>query len=213
MEKLSASLIFVPDLSTTIPKEIPILHEVEPHYGWLKYYSAEADPRSPFHHEEHNEFFYDRQVYQYLAHPQWDVIGSDGLLVKVIFADYDREFAIVELFGVWNDLLENDFKLLVDNCLSVLVENGVKRFVLILENVLNIYLDADDYYEAFEEELEGGWICLLKGREHVLREIEDNELSSYFYWSPELDGLLWRKLKPVQLFQLVEEKMRLVLGE
>lgn len=184
------------------------MHEVEPHYGWLKYYSAETDPYSPFHHEEHNEFFYDRQVYQYLAHPQWDVIGSESLLVKILYVDYVRGFAILELFGVWNDLLENDFKLLLDNCLSLLIENGVSKFTFIMENILNIYLDADDYYQSFLEELGDGWACLVRPREHVLAEMRDHEISEYFFWSPDLDDLAWRKLKPWELHQKAADKMR-----
>ncbi len=183
------------------------MHEVEPHYGWLKYYTNEDDPNSPFQDVVHNELFYDRQVYQYLAHPLWDSIGSEGLLVKILAADYEKSYAIIELFGVWNDLLENDFRLLLENCLEPLLAAGIQRFVLVLENVLNIYLDSDDYYEALQEALEDGWVCLLRAREHVRREITEHQLDAYFFWSDDIDALPWRKTTPVKLYQAVQSRM------
>jgi hypothetical protein len=51
------------------------MHDIEPFYGWLGLYSNEADPNSPFQDAEHSEFVYDRGVYEYLAHPQWDEFG------------------------------------------------------------------------------------------------------------------------------------------
>lgn len=187
------------------------MHHVEPHYLWLKYYDSEADERSPFHGVVHNEFFYDRQVYQYLAHPQWDFIGSEGLLVKIIFADYERGYAVIELFGVWNDLLENDYRLLAENCLTYLIDNGINKIVLICENILNVYLDSEDYYEAIQDELGDGWICLIRAREHVQREMQDFSIDQYFFWSEELDELHWRKLTPWQLIGAVDLKMRKLL--
>lgn len=186
------------------------MHEVEPHYGWLKYYSNERDPHSPFQDVVHNELYYDRQVYQYLAHPQWDHIGSEGLLVKILAANYEQGYAIIELFGVWNDLLENDFRLLLENCLEPLMAAGVQHFVLVMENILNIYLDSDDYYEAMQEELGSGWVCLLRAREHVLREIRDHDLDTYFFWSEDLDDLPWRKHSPARLYREVAQRMRLL---
>ncbi|HHG85044.1 MAG TPA: hypothetical protein ENJ82_09900 [Bacteroidetes bacterium] len=187
------------------------MHEVEPFYGWLKYYTSEQDANSPFFEVIHNEFEYDRQVYQYLAHPQWDHIDSESLLVKILYADYENGVAILELFGVWNDLLENDYRLLADNCLSYLIDAGVNRFVLIMENVLNVYVDLDDYYEAIQDELGDGWICLLRAREHVKSEFQEHNIDQYFFWSQALDELLWRKLKPAQLYQKVENKLAKLL--
>lgn len=187
------------------------MHQIEPHFGWLKYYQNELDPNSPFQAVEHNEFFFDRQVYDYLAHPLWDSIESESLLVKILFADYQAGFAIVELFGVWNDLLENDYRVLYENCLQFLVEAGITRIVLIAENILNVYVDANDYYEAVQDELEDGWICLLRAREHVLRELEEFDLLGYFYTSMELDDIAWRKLKPWELFRLIDARMQLLL--
>jgi hypothetical protein len=183
------------------------MHEIEPFYGWLGYYTNEADPNSPFQDAEHNPFFYDKGVYEYAAHPLWDEFGSDGLLVKILYANYDKGYAILELFGVWNDLIQNDYRLFAENVLTFLIDAGIDRFVFIMENVLNIYLDADDYYEALQEELEDGWICMLRPRQHVVEEIEQYEIGKYFFWSEELDNLNWRKFKPWELFALAEAKV------
>ncbi len=187
------------------------MHQVEPFYGWEKHYQSSYDKYSPFYGEAYSEVYYDRQVYQYLAHPQWDEIGSESLLLKILFVDYDRSCAVIELFGVWNDLLTNDFRLLLDACLEPLLGNGVHKFILIMENVLNIYLDADDYYESFQEENDQGWICMLRAREHVLQEMKDNDITPYFFWSDQLDALPWRKMKPLELLSKVEEKMNMFL--
>ena len=189
------------------------MHTLEPFIGWLAHYDPSADERSPFHGVEHSEFHFDRNVYEYLAHPLWEDFGSEGLLTKVLYANYDEGYAILEMFGVWNDLIQNDFKLFAENCLTYLLDAGVNRFILIMENILNIYVDADDYYEALQDELEDGWIALVRARPHVQEELEQYGISQYFFWSPNLDALFWRKLKPWQLYQAVEDQMgRLLPG-
>lgn len=189
------------------------MQDIEPFYGWLNLYQHDRDERSPFHGVVHSEFYYDRAVYNYLAHPLWDNIESESLLVKILYADYEKGYAIIELFGVWNDLLQNDFGLLRENCLLPLVENGIQQFIFICENVLHVYVEEDDYYQAMVDDLEDGWMCLLRTREHVREDLREYQLDQYFFWSPELDDLLWRKLKPWQIWAMVRDKMdRLLPG-
>ena len=116
--------------------------------------------------------------------------------------------------------LKNLYRLYSQDLLKKLEEVGyldlrpsfIDILIFICENVFNIYLDADDYYEAVQEELEDGWICLLRAREHVLRELREYQIDPYFYWSGELDDLRWRKLKPQQLYQVVaQQRNRLML--
>lgn len=187
------------------------LRDIEPFYGWLGIYNHEIDERSPYHGIEHNQFYYDRSINTIPAHPLWDEIGSESLLIKILFADYEQGFAIIELFGEWNDLFENDFKLLAENCFTYLIDHGIQKFILVCENVFHIYLDTDDYYQALAEELEDGWICTLRLRDEIQEEIEQYGISGYFYWSPLLDELPWRRLKPYQIYQLVENRMGKVL--
>lgn len=187
------------------------LYEVEPYYGWLPFYSHDKDPFSPYHKVEHNLFYLDRTMNNIPVHPLWDTIGSESLLVKILFADYQTGYAVVELFGEWNDLFENDYKLLAERCLTYLIDQGIQRFIFICENVFHIYLESDDYYEALQEELEGGWISLIRPRDRVLEEMQDYQIDHYFYHSPILDEVPWRKLKPFQLYAMVEARMGKVL--
>lgn len=185
-----------------------MFQDIEPYYGWLGYYSHETDEHSPFHHVEHNLFTYDRFVYSFAAHPLWDSIESESLLVKILFAHYEDGYAVIELLGEWNDLHENDFRLLCEKCLTFLIDHGIHRFILVCENVFNVYPGADDYYEALTEELgPQGWICLLRARPHVLEEFQRYGLSPYLYWNPSFDELRWRKLKPWQLYGLIQESL------
>ncbi|MEL6670835.1 MAG: hypothetical protein AAFR61_01550 [Bacteroidota bacterium] len=191
-----------------MPKE---LRDIEPFYGWLEQYNHEKDPRSPFHSVNHSLFYYDRSIHNIPAHPLWDQFGSEGLLVKILYVDYGLKFAILELFGEWNDLFENDFKLLAENVLTYLLDEGVNKFILILENVFHIHLEGDDYYAALQDELEDGWMCGLRMRQEVKEEMDAYNISSYFYWNPLLDELPWRRLKPIQLYQAVENRLQALL--
>lgn len=187
------------------------LRDIEPFYGWLHLYSHEMDENSPFYEVEHNLFEYDRQMNRIPVHPLWDSIESESLLVKVLYADYDRKYAIIELFGEWNDLYENDYKLLAENCLTYFIDAGINRFILICENVFHGYYETDDYYEAVQEELGYGWICLLRMRPSVREELEAYQLTSYFFQSEICDELPWRKLRPAQLFDAVNQRIRMTL--
>lgn len=187
------------------------LRDVEPFYGWLDVYDAENDPNSPFHEVVHSEFEYDRYMNNIPVHPLWDDIQSDSLLVKVLYADYERAYAIIELFGEWNDLYQNDFKLLAENCLTYFVDAGINQFILVAENVFNGYFEADDYYEAMQDELGSGWMCLLRLRPSVAEELEAYHIGQYFFRSEICDEAEWRKMKPFQLYTLIRSRLRLLL--
>jgi len=187
------------------------MFDVEPFYGWLHLYDPEKDVLSPFYGIEHNVFEYDKRIYDMPAHPLWDEIDSENLLVKILYADYIQGFAILEFMGEWNDLQFNDFNLLCRNCLDYLKDSGINRFILICENVFSAFLEKDDYYAAFQEELEDGWIFLLRARPQVIQEFEQYGISAYVTWSPSLDDLNWRKLKPDALYALAEAHIRRVL--
>lgn len=184
-----------------------MFEHIEPFYGWLHLYNHEGDEYSPFHEVVHNLFYYDRQIYTFNAHPCWDTIESESLLLKILYADYGQGFAILEFLGEWNDLFDNDFKLLSERCLRFLLEAGINKFIFIVENVFNAYLQQEDYYHDFTDELADGWMCLLRPRPNVVEEFERYNIGPYFFWSEALDELRWRKLKPWELFEVVERTM------
>ncbi len=183
------------------------LRDIEPWYGWLHLYNHEIDPNSPFHDVQHSLFEYNRRIYTFEAHPQWDEIDSENLLLKILFANYDEGYAIIELLGEWNDLHYNDFRLMRQHCLDQLVRCGIDKYIFICENVFNAWLEQDDYYEEFVEEIEHGWMCMIRARENVLEDFRAYGIDSYFFWSPEFDAIRWRKLKPDQLFEFVNQHM------
>ena len=84
------------------------MHDIEPHFHWRERYRAEDDDASPFHGRVYSEFGYSNRVYNYLIHPQWDEFGAETLYLKILFVDYDDQYAIIELIGEWNDAVHND---------------------------------------------------------------------------------------------------------
>ena len=88
------------------------MHTIEPFYNWRHIYVSEEDQRSPFYGRQYSEFEYSQTVYNYYIHPQWDDFGSKTLYLKILIADYEEKYAIIEMLGEWNDAIENDMCLL-----------------------------------------------------------------------------------------------------
>jgi hypothetical protein len=190
------------------------MFDIEPWYGWLHLYDSEQDENSPFFGVEHNLFEYDRSIYDMPAHPLWEDFDSENLLMKILYADYNKGYCIIELIGEWNDLQFNDFRLMRDNCLQYLFDAGIDKFILLCENVFSAFLEMEDYYEAFTEELwPEGYIHLLKARAEVKEEFLRYGISAFVSWSESLDQLNWRKLHPDQILSLVEETNQKLLGK
>jgi len=184
------------------------MHEIEPYYKWRDDYIASEDDRSPFYETEYNEFEFDKQVYNYLLHPQWDSFGSNTLYLKVLYADYDLGFTIIELIGEWNDAIDNDIMLLKREILELMMDEGINHFILIGENVLNFHTSDDSYYEEWFQEVEDGWVAGINFREHVLDEFKQSNIDYYINFGGGLENMNWRALKPVQLFKRVEEQLQ-----
>ena len=120
---------------------------------------------------------------------------------KIIFADYDDGYAFIELLGEWNDILYNDIMFLKRDIVDSLIENGIDKFILIGENVLNFHAGDDCYYEEWAEDIPNGWIALLNFREHVLHEMQQASITHYFVQGGNLDQLA----RP--LFQIIEQRV------
>jgi hypothetical protein len=181
------------------------MHEIEPFYRWDPYYAAERDNRSPYFGREPNYEQYENTIYGYYIHPDWEEIGSETLYVKVLFADYDARFCIIELLGEWNDTLHNDIMHLKRNVLDPLLAEGINRFVLLGEHVLNFHGGEDDYYSEWFEEVEDGWIAAVCFREFVEREMSRYHLDYYLNYGGGLAELEnWRTMTPWLFFGEVE---------
>ncbi len=181
------------------------MHEIEPFYQWRDDYIAAEDERSPFYNTEYSEFYFDKQLYNFLIHPQWDDFGSTTLYIKVLYADYDRHYAIIELMGEWNDAINNDIMLLKREILELMIDEKLNKFILIGENVLNFHSSEDSYYEEWFQDVEEGWICGINFNPHVIEEFRESNIDYYINFGGLLDEMAWRTLKPLQFFKKVEE--------
>ncbi|MCP4120983.1 MAG: hypothetical protein GY751_04455 [Bacteroidetes bacterium] len=190
------------------------MHEIEPYYNWRDHYRAEADERSPFYGKEYDEFTFSTSIYNYFIHPQWDGFGSPTLYTKILFSDYDRNFVIMEFIGEWNDCTQNDIMFLKRDLIDSLMAEGIYKFVLIGENILNLHAGDDDYYEEWYEDIieEGGWVMAINMREHVIDEMDKSGLNRYIHYGRQYNDIPWRKFKPAQLVTLLEAQLMKILN-
>jgi hypothetical protein len=180
------------------------MHDIEPYSNWRHIYTAEEDERSPFFQKVYNEFEYTEVVYNYYIHPQWDYFGSPTLYIKLLMVDYELEYAVIEMMGEWNDAIGNDIKMFKDEILDFLYDQGIKKFILIAENVLNFHSSDDAYYEYLNEQLydDGGWWLLLNLPETAQHDFLKTKIDRYLeqYQLPN-----WRIYKPIHLYRLLSD--------
>ncbi len=179
------------------------MHDIEPFYNWRHLYTTETDVRSPFYGREYSEFEYSQAVYNYYIHPQWDDFDSRTLYMKILYADYDQHFVIIELIGEWNDAIENDIMTLRREVTDILFMEGIYKFIIIAENVLNFHSSDDSYYEDWYQELEEehGWITILNMPEQSQYDFRKARLNRYVEL---LDFPHWRTMQPQHLFHLID---------
>jgi hypothetical protein len=140
------------------------MHNIEPFFNWRHLYTAEEDPQSPFFGRTYSEFEFTQVIYNYYIHPQWDDFGSRTLYLKILFVDYDEQFAIVELMGEWNDAIENDIMELKREIVDQLSKKGICKYILICENVLNFHSSDKEYYQEWYEM--AGWLPSICRNKH-----------------------------------------------
>lgn len=186
------------------------MHTIEPYYNWRGLYIASEDIQSPFFEREYSEFEFTDSIYNYCIHPQWDNIGSPSLFIKILYADYDTGFCVIELFGEWNDVIHNDIMIFKRDIAEHLMETGINKFIFIAENLLNFHADSEDYYEEWFEEIDDseGWMALVNLRPHVLEEIQNHNLDYYFLLGGELEEVNWRTSTPQQFYARIATYIR-----
>jgi len=182
------------------------MHDIEPFYNWRHIYVSEEDERSPFYGRDYSEFEYSQTIYNYYIHPQWDDFGSRTLYLKVLIADYEEKYAVIELIGEWNDAIENDIMQLKREVIDVFEGEGIFKFVLIAENVLNFHSDGKEYYQEWYEEVtdENGWVVMLAMPEPTQHDFRKAKLNQYI----ELYDLAnWRTYKPFHLYKKIDNEL------
>ncbi len=188
------------------------MQDIEPYYSWRHLYIASEDAQSPFYERSYNEFEYDKQIYNFYIHPQWDDIGSETLFIKILFVNYDTGFAIIELLGEWNDCINNDIMLLKRDIVDLLIAEGINKYILIGENVLNFHASDDSYYEEWNEDIEDGWVAFLNFRKHVLTEFQRSNIDYYILLGGNINEVSWRTYEPNELFQKIDNLVMKRLG-
>ncbi len=181
------------------------MHFVEPYFEWRNYYIASEDPSSPFYGQEYSEFEFEHSVYNFCIHPQWDSIGSPTLFIKILFVEYNEGYAIIEMIGEWNDAIENDIMILKRDIIEDLIHEGINKFILIGENVLNFHYSDDCYYEEWFDDIEDGWIAGINFHEHVTNEFKNANIDEYIAIGGELEELEWRTYTPFQFYKKVNQ--------
>ncbi len=181
------------------------MHFVEPYFNWRNYHISSEDPASPFYGHEYSEFEFEHSVYNFCIHPQWDSIGSPTLFIKILFVEYNEGYAIIEMIGEWNDAIENDIMTLKRDIIEELIREGINKFILIGENVLNFHYSDDCYYEEWFEDIEDGWIAGINFHEHVTNEFKNANIDEYIAIGGELEELDWRTYTPFQFYKKVNQ--------
>lgn len=182
------------------------MQDIEPFYNWRHMYTAEEDTQSPFFGRSYSEFEYSQTLYNFYIHPQWDDFGSRTLYMKILFADYDQHFTIIELLGEWNDAIENDIMTLRRDVTDLMYKKGIYHFIMIAENVLNFHSSDDSYYEEWLEQVEDdrGWVAILNMPEQSKYDFKKARLTNYVELL-EMDQ--WRTLKPEIIFQALNSEL------
>lgn len=183
------------------------MHNIEPHYKWRDKYIASDDDKTPFFGKIYDEFSFSQKIYNYFIHPQWDDFGSPTLYTKILFADYEEGFAIFEMIGEWNDCINNDIMFFKRDVIDLLVENGINKFIIICENVLNFHAGEDDYYEEWVSDIveNGGWISFINTLQHVEEEMATANLNYHVNFGENMSNINWRPLKPKQILLVIEK--------
>jgi hypothetical protein len=187
------------------------VHTITPYERWNQYYNSSYDEKSPFAEKEYNYDLYTENIYGYYIDPAWDFMGSETLYIKIIFADYDLGFAVIEMIGEWNDAITNDIMQFKRNIVEHMMAYGLNKFALIGENVMNFHGSDDCYYEEWFEDVEdartgkgSGWIAAINFREHVMDEMKLFNIDNYINMSGSLQIEKWRTLPPTRFFELVD---------
>jgi hypothetical protein len=188
------------------------MQDIEPYYSWRHLYIASEDDRSPFYDRSYNEFEYDKQIYNFYIHPQWDDIGSETLFIKILFVSYDVGFAIIELLGEWNDCINNDVMVLKREIIDLLIAEGINKYILIGENVLNFHASDESYYDEWNEDIEDGWVAFLNFRKHVLTEFQRSNIDYYILLGGNINEVSWRTYEPNELYEKIDNLVMKRLG-
>jgi len=113
---------------------------------------------------------------------------------------------VIEMIGEWNDAIENDIMNLKREVIDKFFKEGITKFILIAENVLNFHSGDRDYYSEWFEEVtdENGWICCLNMPDQTQYDFRRAKLHRYIEL---VDLANWRIYKPFHLFKKIDQQI------
>jgi hypothetical protein len=87
-----------------------------------------------------------------------------------------------------------------------LVSNGINKFILIGENILNFHSSDDSYYEDWFYDCEEGWIAAINFQDHVINEFRNVGADLYINFF-QGEFINWRNVKPLILFNTIQKTL------
>ena len=85
-----------------------------------------------------------------------------------------------------------------------MMHEGICKFILIGENVLNFHSSDDCYYEEWFEEVEDGWIAAVSFPAFIQEEFRRYRLDQFINMGGTLQVEKWRTLNPLAFCTLVD---------
>ena len=91
-----------------------------------------------------------------------------------------------------------------------MIREGVTKYILITEQVMNIHTLDTDYYEEWFEDIEGegGWIVCINTLPHVEQEWRADGMSPYMFFY-QYDK--WRTILPDLFYEEIDKKLHFFL--
>jgi hypothetical protein len=89
------------------------------------------------------------------------------------------------------------------NILEILDQEGINKFILIGENILNFHGSDDSYYEEWFEDVEEGWIAAVSFPDFIQEEFRKYHIDHYINMGGTLQIENWRTMPPVVFYELV----------
>ena len=102
-----------------------------------------------------------------------------------------------------NDAIENDVMTLKREVVDKLLAQGINKFILIGENVLNFHSSDECYYEEWFEDVQekGGWIVMLGLPEQSAYDFKRTGIHRFVELLELVD---WRPFTPSNLFTKID---------
>ena len=87
------------------------------------------------------------------------------------------------------------------------MEEGIYKFILVAENVLNFHSSDNEYYKEWYEEVtdENGWVVIINMPEATQHDFKKARLNRYVELY-ELEN--WRTYKPFHLFKKIDNELQ-----